>query len=366
MKFTINREQLLVPLQQIVNVIEKRQTMPILANVLMQLDGNRITFTGTDLEVQIVAHVDIESDSHGAITVPARKLLDICRLLPQQSAIKLEVDGDKVKVASGRGRYVLSSLPADDYPEFAETAMDCEFSLPVGLLKKALDKTTFAMGNQDVRYYLNGLLLHLSNSQLKLVASDGHRLALFEDRLTEPTGQEIRVIVPRKGVIELARLLGDGDEPLLVQLSSNNIRVCGNGFVFLAKLIDAKYPDFSKVMQQAFIEPLHVDKLAFKEALTRVAILSNEKFRGITLDIAADRMLVSAHNPEHEEAEDELAIVYAGGRVNIGFNVQYLLEAVSNLDGEQAKITLATNNSCIFVDEAETSSYRYVVMPMRL
>lgn len=366
MKFIINREQLLTPLQQIVSVIEKRQTMPILANVLIQIVNNRITLTGTDLEVQIVAHIAIDAPEEGSITVPARKLLDICRLLPAQAAIKFELQDEKLKVTSGRGKYMLSTLPADDYPEFVETPMDCEFTLRSGQLKKALDKTLFAMGNQDVRYYLNGLLLHLSNSQLKLVASDGHRLALYEDQLDTPTGREMRVIVPRKGIVELNRLLDASDAPLTVQLSNNNIRIFNADLTFSAKLIDAKYPDFSKVMKQAFFDALLVEKPGFKEALTRVAILSNEKFRGVTLDINDNNIKISTHNPEHEEAEEFVPVEFDGNPLTIAFNVQYLLDAVGNLDSEQAKLTLAANCSCCFVDEPVACNYRYVVMPMRL
>lgn len=366
MKFIINREQLLTPLQQIVSVIEKRQTMPILSNLLMHIVDNRITLTGTDLEVQIVARVDVDAQQEGSITVPARKLLDICRLLPTQASITFELLGDKIKVTSGRGKYMLSTLPAEDYPEFVETAMDCEFTLKSGQLKKALDKTLFAMGNQDVRYYLNGLLLHLSNSQLKLVASDGHRLALYEDQLDTPTGQEMRVIVPRKGIVELNRLLDASDTPLSVQLSNNNIRIFNADLTFSAKLIDAKYPDFSKVLKQAFFDPLLIEKPGFKDALTRVAILSNEKFRGVTLEIKDDSVKISTHNPEHEEAEEFVPVDYAGNPLNIAFNVQYLLDAIGNLDSDNAKLSIASNSSCCFIDEPDACNYRYVVMPMRL
>jgi DNA polymerase-3 subunit beta len=274
--------------------------------------------------------------------------------------------GDKVKLTSGRGKYSLSTLPAEDYPEFVETVMDCQFTLRSGRFKKALDKTLFAMANQDVRYYLNGLLLHLSNSQLKLVASDGHRLALYEDQIDTPTGQEMRVIVPRKGIVELNRLLDDSDAPLTVQLSNNNIRIFNADLTFSAKLIDAKYPDFSKVFQQTFLEPLAIEKQGFKDALTRVAVLSNEKFRGVTLDINDGGLKISTHNPEHEEAEEELPIDYSGEPLNIAFNVQYLLDAAGNLESEQAKLIFAANCSCCFVDEPESCNYRYVVMPMRL
>lgn len=367
MKFVINREQLLTPLQQIVSVIEKRQTMPILANVLIVIDQEQLILTGTDLEIQIIAKLNIMATQTGAITVPARKFLDICRLLPNGAEITFELQEDKVKISSNRSKFSLSTLPAENYPEFAEGDMENRFSLNAGQLKRALDKTMFCMANQDVRYYLNGLLLHLSNTQLELVASDGHRLAIYNDTLAQGTGIEARIILPRKGVLELNRLLDDSDTEINVEFSNNNIRLFIKHLVFSAKLVDAKYPDFGKVFQQEFANKISIPKQALKTALTRVAILSNEKFKGVTFDITSDNLLkLSTHNPEHDEAEEELAIDYAGEALSISFNAQYLLDAVSNLDSEHAMLTIANNASSCFIDEPEGCAYKFVVMPMRL
>lgn len=366
MKFNINREEILLPLQQIVSVIEKRQTMPILSNVLMVIEDGKLILTGTDLEIQIIAKIDIETATPGSITVPARKFLDICRLLPNGSEIKFEQQDDKVKITSSRSRFSLSCLPAENYPEFAESELENRLTISAGKFKKALDKTVFCMANQDVRYYLNGLLFHVSNSKLKLVASDGHRLSIYEDNLDEATGFEARIILPRKGVLELSRLLDDPEAELTVEFSSNNIRIFIKNLVFSAKLVDSKYPDFSRVFQQDFFNPIQIQRQFFKDALTRVAILSNEKFKGVTFDINAESLKISTHNPEHDEAEEELVIEYAGEPLSIAFNAQYLLDAVSNLDSELAVLTIASNASSCFIDEPGDCGYKFIVMPMRL
>ncbi|MGZ8953597.1 MAG: DNA polymerase III subunit beta [Methylovulum sp.] len=366
MKFIINREKILTPLQQIVSVIEKRQTMPILSNVLMSIDNDQLTLTGTDLEIQIIAKINTESTTSGSITVPARKFLDICRLLPNGAEIKIEQQGDKVKVVSNRSRFSLSCLPADNYPEFSESDLENQFFINAGKLKKALDKTVFCMANQDVRYYLNGLLLNISNSKLKLVASDGHRLSIYEDSLEQATGYETRIILPRKGVLELSRLLDDPEIELKIEFSSNNIRIFIKNLVFSAKLVDSKYPDFSKVFQQDFFNQIHIQRQLLKDALTRVAILSNEKFKGVTFDINPDSLRISTHNPEHDEAEEELSIEYKGEPLSIAFNAQYLLDAVSNLDSELAALTIASNASSCFINEPIDCAYKFIVMPMRL
>ncbi|MFU8789819.1 MAG: DNA polymerase III subunit beta [Methylobacter sp.] len=366
MKFIINREEILLPLQQIVSVIEKRQTMPILSNVLMVIEEDQLTLTGTDLEIQIIAKINIAAMSPGSITVPARKFLDICRLLPNGAEIKFELQEDKVKIASSRSRFSLSCLPADNYPEFAESELENQLFINAGKFKKALDKTVFCMANQDVRYYLNGLLFNVSNSKLKLVASDGHRLSIYEDNLDQATGFEARIILPRKGVLELSRLLDDPEAELKVEFSTNNIRVSIKNLIFSAKLVDSKYPDFGKVFQQEFFNKMLIQKQILKEALTRVAILSNEKFKGVTFDITPDSLKISTHNPEHDEAEEELMIEYSGEPLTIAFNAQYLLDAVSNLDSDMAVLTIASNASSCFIDEPDDCGYKFIVMPMRL
>jgi len=366
MKFIINRELLLTPLQQIVNVIEKRQTMPVLANVLFNLSKNQLILTGTDLEVQIVVKVAFENEVEGSITIPARKLLDICRLLPSAADIKFELKDNKIKINSGRSRFSVSTLSADDYPDFEMSAMDCQFTMQAGQFKKALDKTMFCMANQDIRYYLNGLMLDIFNQQLKLVASDGHRLSIYEDKIEQETGMEMRIIIPRKGAAELLRLLDDDELEIQIEFSRNNIRVLIDNLIFSAKLVDSKYPDFNKVFDQDFNSPIHVQKQLLKEALTRVAILSNEKFRGVEFVIDGDNLQINTNNPEHEEADENVAIEYQGEPLSIAFNSQYVLDAVSNLDSELAVLTIAENSSCCFIEEPIEQKYKFIVMPMRL
>jgi DNA polymerase-3 subunit beta len=365
MKFTINREALLIPLQRIVAVIEKRQTMPVLSNVLLVVNDHQFTITGTDLEVQLVSRIALEDSDAGTITVPARKLLEICKLLPKGSEIKFYLHDYKLKVTSGKSRFSLSTISADCYPAFSEAAYEHQFTISAGKLKTMLDKTAFSMANQDVRYYLNGLLLDIADSKIKLVASDGHRLAIYEDFLEHPVDFVASIILPRKAVIELARLLDDDDSEFMIEFSSNAIRASIKDSVFSAKLIDAKYPDFGKVLKQDFLNPISINKQLLKDTITRVATLSNEKYKGVTFDIAPESLRISTHNPEHDEAEDELPIEYIGELLSIAFNAQYLLDAISNLDSGLAVITIASNYSSCLISEQETCEYQFIVMPMR-
>lgn len=367
MKFILNRELLLTPLQQIVSVIEKRQTMPILANILFKLENKQLTLTGTDLEIQIVVNIPLESDIEGSITIPARKLLDICRLLPTESDIKFDLKEDKLKIQSGRSRFSVSTLPAEEYPKFEMSQMDCKFNIKAAQFKQALEKTAFCMANQDVRYYLNGLMMSIFNDQLKFVGSDGHRLAIYEGKIKEKTEIESRIIIPRKGVIELIRLLDvDEEAEITVEFSRNNIRIMIGSLIFSAKLVDSKYPDFSKVYDQAFRSPLHIQKQHLKEALTRVSILSNEKFKGVEFVIEGNTLKISTNNPEHEEADEEVGVEYLGEALSIAFNSQYILDAVSNLDSELVVLTIAENVSSCFIEESSDKNYKFIVMPMRL
>ncbi len=366
MNFIITRDVLLAPLQQIVNVIEKKQTMPILANVLMKFNDSELLLTGTDLEIQIIAKLNVVSSDQGEITVPARKLLDICRSFSFDVELKFSFDDDKLKITSNRSRFSLSTLPGADYPEFSEGEMETSITLNCGQFRNALDKTAFCMGNQDVRYYLNGLMLNIFNNTFKLVASDGHRLSSYEDQLDQQTGVESRIIIPRKGVIELTRLLDDPDAELILQYSNNNIRIQYKNLIFSAKLIDSKYPDYSKAFLQEFNTPIQIEKISLKDAITRVAILANEKSKGVNLDINQDYLKISTHNPEQEEAEEEMVIDYQGKPLAIAFNAQYLLDAISNINTENVKFTTAGNGSCSIIEEPGNDLFRFVVMSMRI
>jgi DNA polymerase-3 subunit beta len=366
MKFTVNREQILGSLQQIARIVDKRQTMPILSNVLIQCRSNQLIMTGTDMEVQIVSKLNLNDiRDEGNITLPAKKLLDICKLLPADSAIKFDLDGDKVKVSSGRGRYSLSTLPADNFPEFNSYSANVIFNMNAGKLKEGLDKTAFCMAVNDVRFYLNGLEMSIKNSKLKLVASDGHRLAVYEDDIGA-TGQDAKIILPRKAVQELSRLLDDPEADAGIRISSNTIEVLYKNIHFSSKLVDGRFPDFSRSYNQPFLPAIGVDRVSLKEALMRVEVLSNEKYKGVNFDIESCSLRLSTNNPEHDEAEEDVVIDYLGDSVSVAFNAQYMLDAVNNIDDDSVKMTVAANASACFLEAPGKSLFRYIVMPMRL
>ena len=366
MKFTATREQILTPLQNVIGVVERKQTMPILANVLLAAKGGRLSITGTDLEVELVASGEVNVQQPGEITVPGRKLLEIARALPEKTNVTLTIDGDKVKVNAGRSRFVLSSLPAAEFPTIENVNAQQSLSLPQGELARLIARTHFSMAQQDVRYYLNGTLLETDGKTLRTVATDGHRLAIAESTLEEAgkAGAQ-QVIVPRTGVVALQRLLGtDGNVEITV--GSNHIRVVIGDVRFTSKLIDGKFPEYGRVIPANPGKIVVADRESLRQALHRTAILSNEKYRGVRLSLAKNALKLQAHNPEQEEAEDEVEIDYKGEELEIGFNVTYLLEALSAVDGETVEIGLTDSNSSCLIRAPGTTSARYVVMPMRL
>jgi DNA polymerase-3 subunit beta len=367
MKFTIARETLLTPLQQVIGVVEKRQTLPILSNVLLKLADGQLELTGTDLEVQLITRTTVETGESGEVTVPARKLLDICRLLPDRSAVSVECKDDRFAIRCGSSRFNLSTLPAENYPEFDSGVPELEVSVPVASLRRALEKTTFAMAQQDVRYYLNGLLLDLDGRMLRTVASDGHRLAVFEEPNELDANGGRQIIIPRKGILELARLLGEADDTVTVQLAPNTVRVNLGAVSFAAKLIEGRFPDYQRVMPRDLTRSFKVDKDVFKGALTRVSVLSNEKYKSISLEVDEDAvMALKAQNPEHEEAEERLPVDKEGEGVSVGFNAAYLLDAINNVGSDQVKLSFTdTANSCL-IEDTEDSRFKFIVMPMRL
>ncbi|SMF93708.1 DNA polymerase III, beta subunit [Methylomagnum ishizawai] len=366
MKFTIARETLLTPLQQVIGVIEKRQTLPILSNVLLKLSDGQLELTGTDLEVQLITRTTVESGDNGAITVPARKLLDICRLLPDKSAINVDCKDERFAIRCGSSKFNLATLPADNYPEFDTGTTELEIAVPAATLRRALEKTTFAMAQQDVRYYLNGLLLDVDGRTLRTVASDGHRLAVFEEVL-EIEGQGRQIIIPRKGVLELARLLGEGAETVTVQIAPNTVRVNLGAVSFAAKLIEGRFPDFQRVMPRDLARIMLIDKDVFKGALTRVSVLSNEKYKSISMEVDEDAVMsLKAQNPEHEEAEERVPIQLEGSGLSVGFNAAYLLDAINNVGSAQVRLSFTeAANSCL-IEDCEDSHFKFIVMPMRL
>ena len=364
MKLTADREALLKPLQAVIGVVERRQTMPILANVLLVARNGEVSVTATDLEVELVANTTVQVDSPGEVTVPGRKLLDICRALPEDAEISISQSGEKLVVKSGRSKFSLMTLPAAEFPTVDDINAAHSISVAQEKLARLLDKTHFSMAQQDVRYYLNGLLLETAGKALRAVATDGHRLALCETELDESVAAQ-QVIVPRKGVLELQRLIS-GEGEVAIELGSNHVRIQLEGIRFTSKLIDGRFPEYERVIPQDDSNALAADKDVFKGALQRTAILSNEKYRGIRLVIRNEGMILQAHNPEQEEAEEEIEIDYDGDEIEIGFNVNYLLDALGGLESEQISLAVQDSNSSCLIREPGNESCKYVVMPMRL
>ncbi len=366
MKFTISREALLKPLQVVGGVVEKRQTLPILANVLVQVDKGRLTLTGTDLEVELTATAAVENSVDGEITLPARKFSDICRALPDQALLEITVDGDKALIRSGKSRFSLSTLPATEYPATEGVTGAFRLTIAQEIFKSLLEQTQFCMANQDVRYYLNGMLLEMKGGQLRTVATDGHRLAISEVDCPEVVGEERQVIIPRKGVMELSRLLGDGDVQCELLVGSNHIRVALGDIVMTSKLVDGRFPDYDRVVPKIGERQVTADRSLLRQALQRTSILSNEKYRGIRLQFENNLLKATVNNPEQEEAEEEVEISYDGVEFEIGFNVSYLLDALNVVKEDQVVLSMTDANSSCLIFGSGNKASRYVVMPMRL
>lgn len=366
MKFEALRDSFLSPVQAVAGVVERRQTMPILANLLLSVGENALSVTATDMEVELVAQAEAEVQDRGEVTVPARKLLDICRALPEGSRLAVSLDKGRLTVRSGRSRFTLTTLPAADFPVVEDIRAQHGFSLAQKQLRDLIGRTAFSMAQQDVRYYLNGLLFETREKCLRAVATDGHRLALCDLPTEGDNLQSQQVIVPRKGVLELQRLLADSEQPARIELGTNHIRVQLPSIRFTSKLIDGRFPEYDRVVPKGGDKTLMAERQALREALARAAILSNEKYRGIRLQLSAGLLKIMAHNPEQEEAEDEIEVQYQGSELEIGFNVTYLLEALGALEGEQVQILLSDPNSSCLIYSPQSPNCRYVVMPMRL
>ena len=369
MKFSAEREAILAPLQNVMGVVERRQTMPILANVLLSGKNGKLSVTATDLEVELVASSAVDLQEPGDVTVPGRKFLDIIRALPERAMVTVTVDGERALVRSGKSRFTLSTLTAGDFPTVEQIHAQQTLKLKQADFRRLLDKTHFSMAQQDVRYYLNGLLLEVDSKMLRTVATDGHRLALCQVAL-EQSGvaagaPPLQVIVPRKGVLELQRLLsGDGEVELAI--GSNHVRIHIGDIRFTSKLIDGRFPEYNRVIPPNPPRLVKADRDTLRAALQRAAILSNEKYRGIRLGLKAKTLVLQAHNPEQEEAEEELDVGYEGDEMEIGFNVNYLLDALAAVDGNEVEIGLTDSSNSCLVNAPGVTDTRYVVMPMRL
>ena len=366
MRFTLQREVFLKPLGQVVNVVERRQTLPVLANLLVVVADGQLSLTGTDLEVEMVARCTVDDAEPGDATIPARKLFDIVRALPDGSRVTVSQAGDKITVQAGRSRFTLASLPANDFPSVDEVEATERVTVPEAALKELIERTAFAMAQQDVRYYLNGLLFDLADNRLRCVATDGHRLALCEAALDDAVQTKRQIIVPRKGVQELQRLLEGGDRSLELEMGRSHIRVKRDDVTFTSKLIDGRFPDYEAVIPIGADREVKVAREVLRAALQRAAILSNEKYRGVRLEVSPGQLRINAHNPEQEEAQEEIEADTKVDGLAVGFNVNYLLDALSALRDETVVIALRDANSSALVREATNERSRHVVMPLRL
>ena len=369
MQFTVKRDTLLQPLQTVQGVVERRQTSPILANVLLVCQDDSLAITATDLELQLVASTALDGAQPGSTTVPARKFIDICRSLPADSDVSLSLDRGRVLLHSGRSRFVLNTLPPEDFPIFEMPPAEAGMTLSQGELKQLIDLTHFAMAQQDVRYYLNGLLLEFAEKRLRAVATDGHRLAIADlDIEQEGMPAPSSVIVPRKGIMELHRTLGMGGENIEIVIAANQIQINLPNLVFVSKLIEGKFPDYDRVVPlvETCDKRVVVDRESLRQSLARASILSNEKYRSIRLSLREKMLRILANNPDQEEAEDEVEVEYAGEALEIGFNVSYLIDALSVVPTKFARLHLTDGDSSCLITPDVGEACQYVVMPMRL
>lgn len=366
MHIIISKEALLKPLTLVSGAIERKHTLPILSNVLIETSLEEVKMTGTDMEVELIASTQPGNVIQaGAITVPAKKLFDICRSLPDGSEIEFKVEGHSAIVKSGKSRFSLSTLPASDYPNLEEWDSAEEIELTRHTIRALIESTHFSMANQDVRYYLNGMSFEFETNVIRTVATDGHRLALAQQPVTNSIDQR-QVIVPRKAVLEIIRLLEDDDAVIKLCLGSNHVRILDQGFTFTTKLVDGRFPDYRRVLPQGGDKTVVADKHMLKDVFQRVSILSNEKFKGVRLNLTDGELLVSANNPEQEQAEESAAVDYSGASLEIGFNVSYIIDVLNNIKTDTVKIMLADSNSSALIEGYDDASSLYVVMPMKL
>ncbi len=366
MKIEIAQQELAAVLGSVAGVVERRQTLPILANVLLNAEGQRLSLAATDLEIGVQTDTPCQVIEAGALTVPARKLSDFCRSLPGTATVKIKNDGERCVVSSGRTRFTLSTLPAADFPDIAMEDDLNSFQMPVAALKTLLDKTAFAMAQQDVRYYLNGVMLEFGSNDLVAVATDGHRLSMVRSEIDVPEAEREQIILPAKTVSELRRLLAESEEHVAVQWGGRSIILTFGGVELRSKLVDGKYPEYERVVPRGLPRSAVVERDALRAALQRASILSNEKYKGVRVSFGAGGLALQAQNPEHEVAEDEVPAEYDGETVTIGFNVSYLMDALQAIDSDRVQVGFQdSDSSSIWRGEGRTDE-TFVVMPMRL
>lgn len=361
------QDKVLAVLQSVAGIVERRHTLPILANVLIRKTGEQVQLTTSDLEIQIRTTADLGGDAGNfSTTVGARKLIDILRTMPADQTVSLESSQGKLLLKGGKSRFTLTSLPAEDFPLVQEApSFGPVFSVPQKTLKALLAQVSFAMAVHDIRYYLNGILFVAEGKQLSLVATDGHRLA-FASAMLDVEVPRQEVILPRKTVLELQRLLSDAEGAIEMQFASNQAKFAFGGMEFVTKLVEGKFPDYNRVIPKNHKNSVTLGRAPLLASLQRTAILTSEKFKGVRLNIEPGTLRVASNNAEQEEAVDELDIDYGGDTIEIGFNVTYLIDALANMDQEMVKLELQDANSSALVTNPEDAHFKYVVMPMRI
>ncbi len=361
------RNTLLGALSAVVGVVERRHTLPILSNLLLEKKQGRLTLLATDLELQISTGFDADAGEDFAITLAARKFFDIVRALPESSMVKLDSKDSQVMISAGKSRFTLQTLPAADFPR-VETSIDQSdtVKLPQATFRRLLQRVQFAMASQDIRYYLNGMLLVVDDKSLRVVATDGHRLAYAETGLETGLEAPREVIVPRKTVLELAKLLNDSDDAVELRIGANQVTFALPGTELVSKLVDGKFPDYQRVIPTDLPRQLHVNRASVMQALQRAAILSNEKFRGVRLVMSDNALGIVCNNNEQEEAADEIEVDYQGGPLDVGFNVSYLLDGLGAINADSVTFSLGDANSSMLLTSEGEPGFKYVVMPMRI
>ena len=365
MDFYITKEEVVKSLNQTLGVVEKRQTLPILSNVLFEVDESSLKLTATDLESEISTTSTVSNyKSGGKTTAPARKLSDLCRLMPDLAEIHFFLDGDNLKIETESGKYNLSTLPSEDFPVFETEDTQSQINISSQNLKNLITKTSFAMGNQDWRHYLNGLYMMIDDKVITTVATDAHRLAMATSSLNEASSESTSGIVPRKSINEIGKLVGDESENVVIQLGQTSIAANVSGTTFVSKLIEGKFPDYEQVIPSGESSLLVVDRKNFSESLSRVSVLSSEKYKGVRIITKKDSLNISANNPEKEQGEENLSCEYQGEEIDIAFNVNYLQEILSTIDSEKIEINFFGSEKSCLITDPNSENLKYVVMPL--
>ncbi|MDD2833829.1 MAG: DNA polymerase III subunit beta [Methylotenera sp.] len=366
MNIQINRETLLKPLSSVTSIVEKRHTLPILSNLLLEAKQNKIHLTATDLEMQISLTVDTATTGDFTTTLSAKKLLDISRSLPESAEINMATNDSRITVKAGKSRFNLQTLPAADYPVMTKTSSEATLIvISQSQLKDLFKQVEFAMAQQDIRYYLNGLLFEVIANRLNIVGTDGHRLS-FTSTTLEKNYEKQEVILPRKTVIELIKLLDDSDDLVNIEISSNQVNFSFANIKLISKVIDGKFPDYNRVIPVGHKNTFTTDRVNILLAMQRASILSNEKYRGIRMVLNQNNLKLISTNSDQEEAEEELEINYTGDALDIGFNVTYLIDVLNNTNSDQITFSFADANSSCLITIPSNIDYKYVVMPMRI